>query len=305
LLLSRLRAYWPCARTPEATFFTRRDLELRQDGDVRRTALLIVLLLAEAGTAAAPGEAPAKPAAARPWIDPTGDAIVGFGLLRVVPPLGGGSFRVHYKEKPTEYTASDQFQLFVLPGDAFARKENAYASEFLAFTRTDPAAADGYADLTVTFHVDAETTVIVGYGPWTAPDSGRPPGDVPTFSLTVTPVEPAGAFEWCESEMGELITTNWTNRPGVKRGAPVHDAVADADLFVEVRPMILYDGRMVRTAEDELALRLHFDQYAGGGGHRDEPNLADQRLAAERTDHRITMTDSLAEKFRRVPIRWR
>jgi hypothetical protein len=277
---------------------------------VRFRELLVLVLAGCAPAAASPQDAPPKPPTAnaptRPWLDVTGDSIVGFGLLRVVPPPGGGSFRVHYTEKQTEYSSDDQYQLFVLPGDGFATKDAAHAGEFLAFTRTEPSKADGYGDLTVTFRVTKETTVIVAYGPWTAPDAGRPPGDHPTFSLEVTPVDAGGAFEWIESEMGELITTNWTNRPDVKRGAPVHDPVADADLFVEVRPMILYDGRMVRGADERVSLPV--PEYEGVGfraGIDHEETTGDAYRAALRADRRIPMTPALTERFRRVPIRWR
>lgn len=273
-------------------------------------ALTACALTACAPAAAAPDDAaPSKAPAARKWIDPSGDSIVSFGLLRVVPPAGGGSFRVRYTENPTEYAAGDQYQLFVLPGDAYAAKESAYGGEFLAFTRTEPGEADGTADLTVTFRAAAETTVIVAYGPWTAPDAGRPPGDRPTFSLAVSALDEKGAFEWVESEMGELITTNWTNRPEVARGVPVRDAVADADLFVEVRPMILYDGRFVRAAGEPPVVRPVGADSPAGGSPRDEADreeqMADLLAAQRRADPRIVMTRNLAEKFRRVPIRWR
>jgi len=269
----------------------------------------MTLFLTACGAAiAGPPQTPAKPPAARPWIDPTGDSIVGFGLLRVVPPKGGGSFRVHYTEKPTEYSSGDQYQLFVMPGDAYATKDRVHAGEFLAFTRTDPANADGYADLTATFRVADETTLIVAYGPWTAPDAGRPPGDHPTFRLDVTPVDANGAFEWIESEMGELITTNWTNRPDVKRGAPTRDAVGGADLFVEVRPMILYDGRSVRAA-DEPPEATRAVAAPDGDPDREKADVADHAadLASltARRDSRVVMTRALTERFRRVPIRWR
>ncbi len=278
---------------------------------MRRLVQALLLLAACGDVAAAPQDAPpAKPPAAatkRPWIDPTGDSIVGFGLLRVVPPKGGGGFRVHYTEKPTEYSSGDQYQLFVLPGDAFAEKESAHAGDFLAFTRTDPAKTDGYGDLTVEFRVKDETTVIVAYGPWTAPDAGRPPGDTPTFTLDVTPVESGGAFEWVESEMGELITTNWTNRPEVARGAPFRDQ----GLYVEVRPMILYDGRSVRASDEpppKSKILVAFDHpdnlYDPNAG--DFAEECDDSIACDaRFDRRVTMNRSLAEKFRRVPIRWR
>ncbi len=248
---------------------------------------------------------PSPPAATpRKWLDTEGTSIVGFGVLRVVPPPGGGSFRIRYREKPTDYAATDRFQLFVLPGDCFAAKPNAFAGEFLAFARTPKEKADDYADLTAEFRAERETTVLVAYGPWTAPDTGRPSGDDPTFSLAVTSLDGKGAFEWTESEAGELITTNWTNRPEVARGKPTKDPETGGDLFVEVRPMILYDGRMVRDASAPPA--------AGGGPDGARPEGADAReqradLAdvERRADARIPMTRELAEKFRRVPIRWR
>jgi hypothetical protein len=276
---------------------------------VRLRELLILALAGCAPAAAAPSDAPPTKTPPRPWLDVTGDSIVGFGLLRVVPPKGGGSFRVHYEEKQTEYSSGDQYQLFVLPGDAYAKKDAAHASEFLAFTRTEPTKADGYGDLTVTFRAAAETTVIVAYGPWTAPDAGRPPGDHPTFRLEVTPVDAGGAFEWIESEMGELITTNWTNRPEVQRGAPVHDPIADADLFVEVRPMILYDGRSVATDSERGSYLSGGIAYSGPGSgpYADEvyDHKADELNARFRSFRRVVMTPELAERFRRVPIRWR
>jgi len=274
-----------------------------------RTTLLLLLAAAGCAPAAAEdGQTPPKPAAKpRPWLDVTGDSIVGFGLLRVVPPKGGGAFRVHYKETQIEYSAGDDYQLFVLPGDAFAKTEAAHADAFLAFTRTGPAKSDGYGDLTAEFRVAAETTVIVAYGPWTAPDAGRPPGDHPTFSLEVTAVDGGGAFEWIESEMGELITTNWTNRPEVKRGGAVHDPVADADLFVEVRPMILYDGRMVRGADEPNDPPRH--EVGVGESPPQASDSLERALDAgevhRRSDKRIVMTRALTERFRRVPIRWR
>jgi hypothetical protein len=261
---------------------------------VRRLALIALLLLPLGGAAASPEEAPkpAAPATTRPWIDPTGTSIVGFGLLRLVPPPGkAATFEIAYQEKPGDYGAGagDEFQLFVLPGDAFATKERAFADEFLAFTRTTKSDDGDYA-LKTSVVAASETTVIVAYGPWTAPDAGRPPGDVPTFRLDVTSKD--GAFEWLESEMGELITTNWTNRPEVKRGGPCRGE----PLWIEVRPMILYDGRMVRDPT----------VYDSRPEMTDRSEEADDfNGALRRSDRRIAMMASLAERFRRVPIRWR
>lgn len=259
-------------------------------------------------------------AAPRPWIDPRGTSIVGFGILRLVPSGSApATFRIRYREVPDGYAAAGNLQLFVLPGDAFAAADRAYAGQFLAFTRTADEAAtdeDGALRLETSVRADHETTVLVCYGPWTAPDAGRPAGDVPTFSLDVASDD--GAYEWVESEAGEMITTNWTNRPEVTRGDSAHDPVADAPVFIEVRPMILYDARLVRAAgEPETspeadtvrALRAEAERLAADG----HPDLAtDRRERADdleahlaRADHRLVLVPSLAEKFRRVPIRWR
>jgi hypothetical protein len=276
---------------------------------VKFRTLLVLLPLAAAACAPAAAEdaPPAKPAPKRPWLDPWGNSIVGFGLLRVVPPQGGAKFEIHYAENPTEYSADDQYQLFVLPGDAFATKDHAYAGEFLAYTRTRSDDVDGTADLDVSFSVDQETTVIVAYGPLTAPDAGRPSGDVPTFRLDVKSA--AGAHEWIESEMGELITTCWNHRPEVKRGNPFREPpeLSDGDVFLEVRPMILYDGRMVRGADEPPA-----PERRERGGAESPPDVPDARersidaaAVRPRSDRQIVMTRALTERFRRVPIRWR
>ncbi|MCE9636196.1 MAG: hypothetical protein K8T90_10885 [Planctomycetes bacterium] len=264
-----------------------------------------------------------------PWIDTRGTSIVGFGLLRLVPGAAGAStFRLRYREVPDGYataaTGTANLQLFVLPADAFAAADRAYADAFLAFVRTEDDATtadDGSLRLETTVTSASERTVIVAYGPWTAPDAGRPAGDEPTFRIDVTSAD--GAFEWIESEAGELITTNWTNRPGVARGGPVHDPVTAADAWIEVRPMILYDGRMVRGADEPpavasllapgtptpAALRDEAERLAAAG---DTALAADRRERAAdldahlaRADGRLVVTPALAEKFRRVPIRWR
>lgn len=278
---------------------------------MRRLALLIVLALADGGATAAPSPQEAAPAPkaagdlrvnGRPWIDPSGTAIVGFGVLRVVPTTAGKPawFDLRYEEKPGDYGAGSgsEFQLFVLRGDAFATKTNAYADEFKAFTRTK-ATDDGDYSLKTTFTVNEESTVLVCYGPWTAPDSGRPSGDRPAFRIDVTPHD--GTFEWIESEAGELITNNWTNRPGVKRGGVCS---RDDPQWVEVRPMILYDGRFVVTPE-EAAHDLEAAKVAGGGNQDANEENEDHVNAVLRLQRRIVMTRELAEKFRRVPIRWR
>jgi hypothetical protein len=283
----------------------------------------VVVAVEEPGPAAAPAPAvpaPAPAAPGRPWIDVAGMSIVGVGVLRLVPPPGRpATFRIRYHEFPDGYAAAANLQLFVLPGDAFAASDRAYAGDFLAFTRTpDEAAtaADGALRLETAVTAAEERTVLVAYGPWTAPDAGRPAGDRPTFGLEVASDD--GAHEWIESEAGELITTNWTLRDEVTRGRPVRDPVAGGDLYIEVRPMILYDARLVRARGESAAacegpscaeLRAEADRLDAEG----KPALACDRreraddldAARRRRDRTIEMTPELAEKFRRVPIRWR
>lgn len=288
----------------------------------------------------------ASPEAPRRWLDTRGTSLIGFGILRLIPAPGGRSrFRIHYEEEAGTYSTTDNLQLFVLPADSFARSEMAYANQFLAFTRTVPSAAsgndggrggggdDGYGSAgyggerlscQVEVTADAECTLLVGYGPWTGPDTGRPPGDTPTFRLEVTPLaDPSGAVgahEWVESEAGELITTNWTGRPGVRRGEPCFDPIGREDIWIEIRPLILYDARLARAADEppdadlpgmpevhaleEEAQRLEAaGDIALATDRRDR--AADLLAAAARRDRRVVLTPRLTEKFRRVPIRWR
>ncbi|MCG3134400.1 MAG: hypothetical protein HMLKMBBP_01706 [Planctomycetes bacterium] len=241
-------------------------------------------------------------------------------MLRVVPGPGGpASYTIRYHEFPDGYAVTGNLQLFVLPGDCFAAKDRAYASEFLTFARTpdeEVTGPDGAMHLEATFTADRERTLIVGYGPWTAPDAGRPAGDRPAFGLRIA--SDRGAFEWIESEAGELITTNWTNRPGVARGGPCRDPVTGGGAWIEVRPMILYDSRLARAAGEpplpfegpspaELraeADRLEREGHAALARDRRE-RAEDLEAAAARDDRRIVLTPDLARTFRRIPIRWR
>jgi hypothetical protein len=276
-----------------------------------------------------PAPAPAAdnaPASSRPWLEVRGTSIVGFGLLRVVPPDGrAATFRVRYRETPDGYATTGNLQVFVLPGDAFAVRDRAFAGEFLAFARTADEAEtgdDGALRVETSFTADRERTVLVAYGPWTAPDAGRPAGDAPVFAIDIAS-EDGGTFEWVESEAGELITTNWTNRPGVARGASLRDPLGGGDLWIEVRPMILYDGRMVRAADEPpaaaeslapgtpspAALRADAERHERDGRAAVAADLRERAADLEshlaRADHRLVLTPVLAEKFRRVPIRWR
>ena len=265
--------------------------------------------------------------APRQWLDARGTSVLGFGVLRLAPPPDGrATFRVHYRDRPDGYTITDNAQLVVLPGDAFAEREMAFADQFLAFVRTAPPEPDtAYGDdaelvLAVDVTVDRETTVIVGYGPWTGPDTGRPSGDEHTFTLGVEPLTAGAAFAWAESEAGELITTNWTGRPNVARGGSIDDPISNEPIWIEVRPLILYDAALARAANeptattrpgspDADALDAEASRAESAGelaAARDLRERADDlRAAALRHDIRIALTPELTKRFRRVPIRWR
>jgi hypothetical protein len=285
-------------------------------------------VVARATDSAPAVEAPRDDAPRRgPWLDFTGTSVLGFGVLRLVPgPDGPAQFRILYDDTPEDgYSITDNSQLFVLPGDAFSEREMAYAHQFLAFGRTSPYGAEDTLPeklhVSVMLEVAEETTVIVAYGPWTGPDTGRPPGDDPTFSLQVEAFTGAGAaHEWLESEAGELITMNWTPRPGVARGQPATDPITGDDVWIEVRPLILYDAAIARAADEPPApdlgdaptpesLREQADTWeeAGQTALADDARerAADLEALARRKDRRIVLTPELTERFRRVPIRWR
>jgi hypothetical protein len=149
----------------------------------------------------------------------------------------------------------------------------------------------------VQVEADRETTVLVCAGPLTtiaASDVARPPGDEPMIVRTDVVRVKDGSYEWIEPEAGELSVTNWTNRPQVKRGKPW----PKSNVWLEIRPMILYDARLVRAADEPCAL-------PGDPPCEDPERLEDQKANACRWDRRIVMTRELAERFRRVPTRWR
>ena len=284
------------------------------------------------------------------WLSVQGTSIVGFGMLRLTPPAGGpGRFRIRYSDSPDGYGVTDNAQLFVLRGDAFAQRPMAYGHEILAFNYDPGTAPDtppeerstefGYPEYTfaptlhldVEFEVDAEGVFLIAYGPWTDPDTGRPPGDRHTVQLTVTALPrtqggDAGSFAWIESEAGELITSNWSHRPMLARGEPIRRAVFHGKwepaprVYLEIRPLILYDARLARAAGEPpdlgltgmptpAELRAEADVLEKQGklalaiGRRDR--ATDLEGIARRRDHHLVLTPELAEKFRRVPIRWR
>src|SRR5262245_27915132 len=117
--------------------------------------LLVLAAFAAGACAQNDGDAPRPPApnsgepapadaAKGPWLDPRGTSIVGFGLLRVVPEGGRAAVvGIRYREIPDGYSTTGNLQLFVLSADAFAKRDRAFAGDFLALARTeDEAKAD-------------------------------------------------------------------------------------------------------------------------------------------------------------------
>ncbi len=231
------------------------------------------------GGAAVPPAAPAA-AEAGPWILRGGTTTLGFGILRLAPAAEGTptAFTVRYVDYGDGGYSSDGTNacLFALPGDAFETSDAAYADRWLAFARVENVGGPQVLEIPVT--VDRERTVLIAYGPWDGADVGRPPSDTRTYSLRVLSGD-GGTYRWIESEAGEMVTTNWTARPGVKRGGPVTDPLTGRPLWVETRVLVLYDARVARAAGTPP------------GSPRDGELLA--------------LTPPLHEVLARVPIKWR
>src|SRR5439155_5133275 len=133
----------------------------------------VLVGLARAGDDAGRGAAPAPAAPPRSdatraaeatWLDESGTAILGFGLLRVAPSAPGGRcvVDVRYEEKPSEYGQFDAVQVLVLPGDAFAKDGRAFADRALAWARSSP----GTYEARASFPVVGPALVVVAFGPY-------------------------------------------------------------------------------------------------------------------------------------------
>jgi hypothetical protein len=98
------------------------------------------------------------------------------------------------------------------------------------------------------------------------------------------------------------------------------DPVTGTDVWIEVRPLILYDSALARAADEPAERRLgsapdpdalladaaQFERAGKSDLAADARERAeDLRAIAERSDRRIVVTPELARRFRRVPIRWR
>ncbi len=251
-----------------------------------RSSRSIVTLATAAALAAAcaapdPGSATAgSPPRGAPWLSTEGTTTLGFGVLRLAPSAGNAEakFRVRYRDAGDGGYSSDATSaiLLVLPADAFAASDAAYADSWLAAARArgDGGSVEAAAEV----RVDRDRVVLVAYGPWDGADTGRPPSNVHSFSLSVEPLD-GGSYLWVESEAGEMVTTNWTRRPEVRRGGPAPDPVTGEPLWIETRVLVLYDPRVARAA--------------------DEPG------DTEEARERIVLTPALCATLREVSIRWR
>src|SRR5687768_18235301 len=106
----------------------------------RRAAAVVAIAgavgvgMAAWGDGPVPGQARASTRAdeAR-WLDESGTALLGFGILRVAPTDAAtpGTLELRYEERPTDYAAFDAVQVLVLPADAFAADGRAFAERAL------------------------------------------------------------------------------------------------------------------------------------------------------------------------------
>jgi hypothetical protein len=255
-----------------------------------RTLIPLLAAAAAAGCASDPNSAPADlppsrspdpvtaPASppAEPWLVTEGTTTLGFGLLRVA----AGRFRVRFEDRGDGGYASDgtSAAVFVLPAEAFAAGPGAHADRWLGFGRASRAPGSGPVVAEAEFAVPAETTVVVAYGPWDGADTGRPPSDRRTFTLAVEPLD-GGNHRWVESEAGEIVTTNWTRRPGVARGGPARDPATGREIWIESRVLVLYDAKHSRDAAAAPAT----EEEAEG----------------------LPLPAEIHEVLRKVPIKWR
>ncbi len=285
------------------------------------TLLVAGVLAVEGGPPEAPAPPPPSPAPLAPppadWLDDPGTAVLGFGLLRVSPAAKGtqGVVRLRYEERPADYGAFDSVQLTVLPGDVFASDGRAFADQARAFDRSKPGTFSARASVDVT----APAVLIVGFGPFRGPDTGRPLTLDRAYSLEVT--AEGASWRWVDAEAGELNVKGWTNRPMVRRGGPVVDPVTSCPHWFEVRPQIVYDRDRVRApgdpetpeaaplvAEaDSLTERAKALEAAGkaDAGAEMRAEADEVRARAANADDRLLLPAALAARFRRLPFRWK
>jgi hypothetical protein len=280
-------------------------------------------VLALAGPATHGGDpAPPKPLVAA-WLDDPGTAVLGFGILRAAPEKTGapGTVRITYEEKPSDYGSFDSVQLIVLPFEAFAKSGRATAGDARAFGRSSPGeGAYGDYRTSVEWTVDAPTLFLVGFGPFVGPDTSRPLTLARPYTMEVGGT--GATWRWVEAEAGEWNVKGWTNRPDVlSRGQPLVDPVTKASHWFEVRPLVVFDRERVRASGDPeapeaVALRAEADALEARAKALEAQEKADVakevraeaeglRHAASVEDARLLLPTALAEKFRRLPFRWK
>ncbi|MBL9085644.1 MAG: hypothetical protein JNM10_00745 [Planctomycetia bacterium] len=252
------------------------------------------------------------------WLDESGTALLGFGMLRVAPTLDGPSGQVvfRYEEAPTDYAMFDAVQLLVMPADAFARDGRAFADRALAWGRS----ARGTYAVSVTVKVTAPAVWLVAFGPFTGVDTSRPLGAARTYALDVRE-ERGMSRAWVDPLAGELTVKAWTSHPEVERGGPVKDPFDGRDRWFEVRPELVYAAsRLAAPGDPEppqvAAARREADslrQRAADLRGKGRPDAAadlereadDVRATLAYLDERVPVPAPLAERLRRLPFRWR
>lgn len=269
------------------------------------------------GPAPGPAAAPTRAAEAR-WLDESGTALLGFGILRVAPTAPGvpGTVRLRYEEQPSDYATFDAVQLLVLPADAFGKDGRGFADRALAWGRSPRGA---YA-ASVEVRVAAPAVWLVGFGPFTGVDTSRPLGTARAYALEVAD-DGRVARAWVDPQAGELTVKAWTARPEVERGGPVTDPLTGTPRWFEVRPELVYDGARLaapddpeppqhaaaRREADSLRARARELRAAGkADAAADLEREADDVLATLATlDDRVPVPGPLAARLRRLPFRWR
>jgi hypothetical protein len=244
--------------------------------------------------------------------------VLGLGLLRVSPAKAGtpGTVRLRYEERPDDYAAFDCVQLMVLPGDAFAAEGRCFAEKAVAFSRSAVGAYEVVVEATVT----KPALLVVGYGPFTGPDTGRSLSLRRAYTLEVAAASGV-SHRWVDPEAGELNVKGWTARPEVRRGGSVVDPVTRAPHFFEARPEILYDKERLRAPSDgdtpeaqarrreadTLRSRAKDLRAAGkADAAKDLDAEADDLLAqVAASDDRLPVPEPLAARLRRLPFRWK
>jgi hypothetical protein len=222
---------------------------------------------------------------------------------------------VRYEERPGDYAAFDAVQLIVLPRDAFAAGR-AFADRALAFARTEK----GAYQVRATISVPERGVVLVGYGPFTGPDTGRPLTLDRAYVLEVTEAEGVG-WRWEEAEAGEWNVKGWTNRPEVERGGPASDAATGRAHWFEVRPQVVYERARVASKGDPEPPRAAEGRKEAAALvaravalETSGPTDASRELRAEAEeiladvaafDGRVEFPAALAERLRRPPLTWR